>query len=136
MHGLTDNSGIKPKLEPDGPFKCCDCGKEFPAPIQVRDHQKAEHGYFGCDQCSRVLKTSSALNRHMLLCHKIDVPVIGTKEEILKATGLGDDDEHKSDQLKCIDCNIVFPENDSLRKHQIDVHVYLSCNHCEKIMKT
>ena len=102
MHGLTDNSGIKPKLEPDGPFKYCDCEKEFSAPIQVRAHQQAEHGYFGCDQCSRVLKTSSALNRHMLLCHKIDVPVIGTNEEILKASGLGDDNEQKSDQLKCI----------------------------------
>ena len=130
VHGLTDNSGIKPKLEPDGPFKCCECDEEFAAPMHVRDHQKAEHGYLGCDHCSRVLKTSSSLKRHLLLCHKIKTPVIGTKPPDLFE---GDD---KSDRLECFDCKDDFPEKDLLRKHQIHVHAYLSCNHCKKIMKT
>ena len=101
IHGLSDHSGIKPKLTPYGPFKCCECSQEFPAPMNVRDHQLSEHDYLACNHCSRVLKTSSSLRRHLINSHGVKIPKEGATESEVK---------------KCPDCDFQKGGIDSLVK--------------------
>lgn len=93
----------------------CHCGKKFAQKAQMKSHQKYFHDKIKdvqCDQCSKLLGSTTALKMHKTVMHPVD----------------GKKPEHPCDV-----CGVTFSTIQTLGWHmKVHSEPKFSCEHCEK----
>ncbi|XP_031766475.1 zinc finger protein 57-like [Galleria mellonella] len=110
-----------------GRYLCEVCGKAFTKLTNVDNHVKQTHSVQKCKKCKQTFPSRYALDAHVDSVHKKDAlkcplcpKILGTR--YLKRRHLALVHDHKSAQLACDICSMIFTRNCKLQMHKRRVH--------------
>jgi uncharacterized Zn-finger protein len=121
--------------EKDRPFQCLTCFKRFKRKNNWKEHldtHQTELKYH-CDVCDRKFISKRYLRSHSYNHQKkrsFICPVEGCEKNMKTKQAL---EQHLADSLKCLKCDLIFHDIDSLADHQAKDHEEKSCQYCAQV---